>query len=98
MKEKVIIRKEYDRYMKIWKWLCIFPEAYEGNGTYGCVAIWKDKYDHWWHDSYDAGTVTYFYKCKIVHKNTPEAAEVLEGLKEIYGDGFEVVEKMTNRW
>jgi len=97
-KEKVIIRKEYDPYMKIWKYLCIFPESYEGNGTYGCVSIYKDGYGHWLHENYAAGTPTYFYKCKIVHKNTPEAAEALEGLIATYGDGFRVVEKMTNRW
>ena len=96
-KEKVIIRKEYDPYMKIWKYLCIFPEAYEGNGRFGCVAIWKANDGHWWHEGYDAGEVGYFYKCKIVHKNTPEAAEALSGLVAIYGDGFRVVEKMTNR-
>ena len=97
-KEKVIIRKEYDKYMKIWKYLCIFPEAYEGNGKFGCVAIWKENDGHWWHEGYGTGTVEYFYKCKIVHKNTAESFEALEGLIAIYGDGFYVVEKMKHRW
>lgn len=93
-REKVIIRREYDPYMKIWKYLCIFPELYEGNGLWGCVSIWKDSHGYWWHEPYTAGAVSYFYKCRIVHKNTPEAAEVVNGLKELYGDEYVVIEKM----
>ena len=97
-KEKVIIRREYDPYMKIWKWLCIFPETYEGNNTWGCIPIWKDGHGQWWSECYTAGTLDYFYKCKIVHKNTPEAAEVIEGLKKFCDGEYEVVEKMKWRW
>ena len=93
-REKVVIRKEYDPYMKIWKYLCIFPEYYEGYGMYGCVAVWKTSDGIWMHDCYGAGPIEYFYKCKIIHKNSPEAIEIVTALKKFYGDDYKVVEKI----
>ena len=95
-KEKVIIRREYDPYMKLWKYLCIFPESYEGNGTYGCVSLWKNEYGQWVHEPYTSGAVSYFYKCKLIHKNNPEIEEVLKGLKFFYDEEYQVVEKIMH--
>ena len=98
MKERIIFRHEYDPYMKIWKYLCVFPDAVENwRGDVGCVSIWKADDGHWWHESYGGVSREYCYKCKIIHKNSPDAAKALEGIKAIYGGEYTVVEKMGRR-
>lgn len=92
--EKVIFRREYDPYMKMWKYLCIFPEDKQRNGNIGCVSSWLNDDGKWWHDNYDSGSPAYFHKCKIIHKDEPVVNELVRQLKMFYGGEYKVVEKM----
>ena len=39
MKERVVFRKEFDPYMKIWKYLAVFPDDVASIGMWMAVPI-----------------------------------------------------------
>ena len=93
MKERVIFRETYDPFMKMVKYMCIFPddEANPGNVCY--VDIWQNS-GKWWHDCYDEVNINFVLKNKIIHKNDPVVDTLVEVLRDLYGSEFIVAEKM----
>lgn len=95
-KERVIFRKAYDTYMKIWKYRCIFPDDEANIGMVCVVDIWKNG-NRWFHDCYGEMNMFYVMKNKIIHKTNPIVGELLCVLKDFYGNEFEAVEKIMRR-
>ena len=92
-RERVIFRRNYDKYTKIWKCTCIFPDDKLEPGRMAYVYIWKEG-DYWLNDCYDEADRLIIDKHKITHKGDPIVAELIETLKEFYGSEYKVVEKI----
>lgn len=93
-KEKVIFRKVFDPFMKIWKYMCIFPDEEANLGCVGCVEIWEEN-GKWWHDPYCEIHIFNTYKCKIIHKTDEIVPKLINALHKLYDCDFEAVEKIT---
>ena len=93
MKEKVVFRKEYDPYMKIWKYLAVFPDDIARRGMYMAVPIWKINGQPWRENAVEI-SASYYLRTKVVHKNDPIVNELVEILKFFYGGEYRVMEKI----
>ena len=93
-KERVIFRKEYDPYRKIWGFLACFPDDEANLGRIQAIPFYKGMYE--W-ESYGLTEVSmeYYYAKKIIHKGTDEASDCLKVLKSFFPDEeFVVCEKI----
>lgn len=94
-KEKVIFRKEYDNYMKIWKYLAVFPEERGLFGRICAVPFYFDGYWKAWFEPFCEMDCCYYYKStKIIHKNDAIIPILLSALKERYEEEYRVMEKI----
>lgn len=94
-KEKIIVRREYDPYKKKWGYLVGFPEQEANRGNILCVPCCTNSFGHWECECSCEVDLNYFRNKKIVHKNTADAQAVKGAIELIFGDGFEVVEKIV---
>ena len=103
LKEKVIFRREYDPYMKMWKYLACFPD--DPPESYGCyingISFYlKDENDptSWVREPYTGICYRYYSKTKIIHKNDPVVPTLVAALELMNlqedNEGFVVVEKV----
>lgn len=95
MKERVVFRKEFDPYMKMWKYLAVFPDDVASIGMWMAVPIWKVN-NHPWRESAGEVSWDYYYNMtKVVHKKDPIVEELVEILKFFYGGEYEVKERIA---
>lgn len=94
-KEKVIFRKCKDRYAGDY-YMAIFPDEEVLPGRVCIVDMWKNG-DGWTHDSFAEinKSVIWGSETKIVHKNDPIVAELVNALKQFYGGEYQVCEKIV---
>lgn len=71
----VIFRKEYDPYMKIWKYLAVFPECCNWKGDMSCLPFY-DVTDGVMFENHDECSVEYYHKTKTIRNS-----ELLSELK-----------------
>ena len=97
-KERVIFRKEFDKYQKRWGYIAIFPDEQSFPGCVGIIPFKLDSmYDHPTFEPYCEASMYYVLSRKIVHKNTEEAQKCLKALEDYFSSydyKFKVVEKM----
>lgn len=95
-RERVIFRRGHDPFINADTYICIFPDDPANPGMVCSVDIWKNG-DRWMHDCYGEVDSYYIQRNKIIHKGDPIVTELVEGLKELYGGEYKVVEKMGRR-
>lgn len=99
-RERVIFRREYDPYMEMWKYLCIFPDDPANPGMVSCLSMYKEVHygtNKWIYEPLSEANIFYIYKQKIVHKNDPIIPELVQVLKDIYGGEYRVMEKVVRK-
>lgn len=90
--ERVIFRKEYNPYSKRWQVLAGFPDDKANAGNICVVSMFKIG-DEIWHEGYREASLDYWFRKRIIHKDTDEANEALDMVQKIYGTEFKVCEK-----
>ena len=104
-KEKVIFRREYNPYQKVWNYLACFPDdEKETNWSYiGCIPFYledENNPDTWVREPYSSMSYSYYYGTKIIHKNDPIIPTLVATLNSMElqdgtdYDGWKVVEKI----
>lgn len=93
-KEKIIVRREYNRYMNRWGYLVGFPEEKANPGRINCVSCYCDAFGQWRFECTSEADLKYFRNRKLVHKNTADANAVKSAIEQLFDDEFEVVEKI----
>lgn len=93
MKEKIIIRREYNPFSKQWGYLIGFPEEKANRGRILCQHISYIK-DSWIFECCSEADLNYFRNRKLVHKDTEDAEAIRKALEQQYNEEFEVVEKI----
>ena len=91
-RERVIFRRTFDPYMKIEKYLAIFPDDEANPGNICYVPIYKNG-EKWWHECYEEGDYFLIQKAKIVHKNDHIVETLVNVLKDFYGGDYKVCYK-----
>lgn len=84
VKEKVIFRREYDPYMKVWGYVAGFPNQEANRGRIAIVSFKLDEDGKAYSYYADEADKFYFTKLKLVHKGTDEAEKCLDALKKMY--------------
>lgn len=92
-KERIIIRREYNPYMKMWGYLVGFPEQKANPGRICVVGCYFN--GQVMIESMCEADKFYFTNRKLVHKNTADANAVKGWLEKYYNEEFEVVEKIV---
>lgn len=91
--ERVIFRTEYDPYMKMEKYLAVFPDDQAFPGRIAYVPLYFTEHGTTF-ECYDEMSLDYYYgETKIVHKNNEIVKRLLNALRDFYGDEFRAVEK-----
>lgn len=82
---KVIIRREYDPYMKMWKYLAAFPEDRDRLGNIMCLPFYFSRDGkNTIFECHDYVCMGYYYKTKIVHAKTDEAEKCRAAIEHYY--------------
>lgn len=93
-KERVIFRKEYDPYRKIWGFLACFPDDDANLGRINAIPFYEGMYGRWESYGYTEISTEYFLTKKIIHKGTEEAKKCLEILQSFFpNEEFKVCER-----
>lgn len=97
MKERVIFRTAFDPYMKIWKYLAVFPDDEANAGHIVAVPFWFKHDGKRVIEPLTEIALEYYYKTKLIHKNSKIIDTLIDALKYFYGNEFEceVREKIT---
>lgn len=92
--ERVIFRTEYDPYMKMEKYLAVFPDDPANPGRVAFTPLYFNSHGVTF-EPYGEMDLSYYYKkTKIVHKKETVVAPLLTALNQFYGIDFRAVEKM----
>lgn len=99
--ERVIIRREFDPYMRVWGYLAFYPDSKANPGCIQCQRVYKVSSDcngndfrNWRVGCLDEVSLDYFYKRKIVKARSSYANKVIAILKRKYWDSdFKAYEK-----
>ena len=94
-KERVIFRREYDPYMKMWGYIAGFPDDPANLGRMVVLPFQILENGDYLYECFDEATIDYFLSKKIIHKNDPIVPELLKALEKRidYETEFKVVEK-----
>ena len=105
--ERVIFRTEYDPYMKMKKYLAVFPDDPHAPGRIACLPFYfGNLYGSYAHggeeaifEPYCEISYGYYYKStRIIHKRDARCEALLKTVSEYYeGTPFDVVEKLTHQ-
>lgn len=83
--ERIIFRREYDPYMKMWKYLAVFPDDPASYGRINATPFYKNG-DNWWFEPYTEVSVRYYYdSTKIIHRKDPVISDLLKVIENHYG-------------
>lgn len=98
--EKVIIRREYDPFLKSWGFLVGYPEEEANPGRIAAQHIdlvnkSANDFGRVRFEPVGEVDINYFLNKKIVHKNDPDVERVKKELEKHYGWDFQVVEKIN---
>ena len=92
--EKVIIRREFDKYTGNWGYVCCFPEMKARRGYINFVEIYSyDGGATWRVGCLDEMPLEYFYKRRLVKRGSKESTRVLAALKRKYDEEFIACER-----
>lgn len=97
--EKVIFRREYDRYRKEWTFLAVFPETGANPGCYAAVPFrFLTELNGSRTTIFEAFceiACDYYYQCtRIIHRTDPIIPELLSAISRYYSAAFQVCEKV----
>lgn len=97
--EKVIFRREYDRYRKEWTFLAVFPGTGANPGCYAAVPFrfvkeLCGKLTAIFEPFCEVSHGYYYKNTRIVHKTDPAVPELLEAISRYFGAAFQVCEKV----
>lgn len=91
--ERVIFRREYDPYTKEWGFLAAFPDDDAGHGLIAAVPF-KIREGKPVFENYGEIALPYYYKKKLVRRNTPDANLCRAAVEGYYNTRFRVCEKI----
>lgn len=93
--ERVVFRKDYDPYMKIEKYVAVFPDDPHNAGTLPFVALYFNG-DRPVFEPYGEMCLDYYYKkTKCIYKQSDDALRCLRAVEWYYDSQFEVREKLS---
>ena len=94
-KEKVIFRREYNRYRKEWQFVAVFPETESNPGRISSVSFWFDIGGVAWFEPFcEIDRNYYLNKTRIIHKKDLIVEKLLSAIENYYDQQFKVVEKI----
>ena len=99
MKEKpeaVILRGEYDPYMKRWKVLAVYPEVPTRASWVACQSMYLNEHDTIWFGPFDVCSPTYYLKTRPL-KDPRLIEKFKRALEERYEHEFRVMQKIVRR-
>lgn len=92
--EKVIFRREYNKYTKEWGYLAIFPDDPANPGRYSAVPFKEDGYGKWSFEPVCEIDYNYMLSQKIIHKKDGIIPILVKALENRYGGKYEAYEKI----
>lgn len=94
--EKLILRREYDPFMKMWKYLAVFPEERANIGRICCVAFYFNCYNQVVFEPFCEADLGYYYKkTKRIKAKSDEAEKCKTALEKYYNTTFRLMEKIA---
>ena len=94
--ERVIFRREYDTYMKMWKVLCVFPDSEANPGRIECQSMYFDGHGTAWFEPFTECTIPYYWSTKPL-KDKELAEKCKAELETRYDCKFRVMQKIMWR-
>lgn len=93
--ERVVFRRDYDPYMKMEKYLAVFPDDPHDIGYLAFVAFYFNG-DRAVFEPYGEMCLDYYYgKTKRVRRQSDEALRCLQAIEKYFGYQFKVREKLS---
>jgi len=95
--ERVILRREYNKFVKRWGYLAIFPDDEVNPGKVGGIAFFFNTCEEPIFEPYCEIDLGYMYKQKIIHKNEEDVEQCIKALNKLYDTEFKICEKITKK-
>lgn len=94
-KERLILRREYDYYLKTWKYLAVFPDERANVGKVACLPFYFSHEEVIFESFCEASLEYYYKKTKCIKANLEEAIKCKIALEKYYNTEFRIAEKVV---